>query len=1125
MEIIMDIRQTLIEKIIRQNTPDFVIGTSYFVQKYHTIKWQCPVHFADGVFVNKGIKNENEMELKKYNMAYPDFVLLDKKQCKFLDKAIYNADNGIYYKNPFLRKTGWYIEAFGDYWHSKKITGLDEQVHEEQVIKAYESSGNHVLILWQHDILNHWNQICLPKINDFIMKFKKSNECDDLYTIKNDFKILSDDAIKCLNDSNYYKSLNCKEAILDELSEFYHSNILPYFNQNLIDLDWKNVKEKYNNGDIYPYSVDGRKILDYFIRSRFDDCCKNSRSVNDIWNDITIMRNTIEKCLNKDNFMFNSDIIINNMIENNNYRIPKDLSLWTTINRLKKFSVENGLFYDPYAGYGERLIASFLMGMKYIGIVSNDKLKKELIDLSNYIGYNAEIYCGDVSDILFVEKTLNNRKIDLCFTKPVCYNEIYNAYCELHFNSFEDWNENWLIKMLLNCNSKMNENGSFIVSLPQSFDWSSINGININAMHYYGFNEKTEDPYFSIGKYLDIQGKDYVKCKICGICMSHLANHIVKMHNISIEQYKQKYDNKIISDVSMEIKINANKNKFNGQKKKYHKRFVYLMPDGTYAPKSDQYKKAWGVDEIKKQHIINADDTDYNDEGIQGEDYVVCVICGEKKGTLTQHLRKQHNMTKETYMQIYNAPISCTKNEEAYHNCAVKKWKTQFQNGTYVPHKDKISENNPTKQRDDITKDILQKLLNDGYTQLQMCNDLKCSDTTLRKWMNIHNLIMPSRTIVAIRKAVKNGACMNLETCTWNQVKQMLATLGKEDTMKKFGVRRTVFDTWRDEHKNDMVEIPLGLNNDEIISFFKIYGFPYSKVQDFNADKIINSIRNNKIMIDENGEIGVGASSGNDILLTFFPHFYDVYQDGGHSARWYFENKLDHILNDIRKYSESYPTVSKVRSCLIQHGRISGFRPVIAKQIYDKYCPENGIVLDPCGGWGGRMLGAYCSDKVKRYDCMQASSKTYMSLQNVKSYFNKHVENKNINVFNGAYEESIFSENTYDMIFTSPPYYCKEHYSDDYVESCNKYKTYDEWKNGFLYGFIEKSHLYLKQGGCFAVNIDDVAIGKNIFPLKDDFMEIYGKLGFQLKQKLFMKYTNRYTGQKHGQYIFILIKI
>ena len=66
------------------------------------------------------------------------------------------------------------------------------------------------------------------------------------------------------------------------------------------------------------------------------------------------------------------------------------------------------------------------------------------------------------------------------------------------------------------------------------------------------------------------------------------------------------------------------------------------------------------------------------------------------------------------------------------------------------------------------------------------------------------------------------------------------------------------------------------------------------------------------------------------------------------------------------------------------------------------------------------------------------------------------------------------------------------------MQSCNKYHNYNEWKNGFLYKFIENSYNYLKLNGYFIVNIDDVKIKGIKYKLENDFIEICKKFNFEL---------------------------
>jgi hypothetical protein len=44
------------------------------------------------------------------------------------------------------------IEAFGDYYHSEKFTGLSKQDHEKLLIAAYAGVGIRCLVLWESQV-------------------------------------------------------------------------------------------------------------------------------------------------------------------------------------------------------------------------------------------------------------------------------------------------------------------------------------------------------------------------------------------------------------------------------------------------------------------------------------------------------------------------------------------------------------------------------------------------------------------------------------------------------------------------------------------------------------------------------------------------------------------------------------------------------------------------------------------------------------------------------------------------------------------------------------------------------------------------------------------------------------
>ena len=89
-----------------------------------------------------------------------------------------------------------------------------------------------------------------------------------------------------------------------------------------------------------------------------------------------------------------------------------------------------------------------------------------------------------------------------------------------------------------------------------------------------------------------------------------------------------------------------------------------------------------------------------------------------------------------------------------------------------------------------------------------------------------------------------------------------------------------------------------------------------------------------------------------------------------------------------------------------------------------------------------------------------------------------------------------------DLVFTSPPYFCAESYSDDANQSDKKFKTYSEWREGFLRPTLETAVEWLKPGRPLLWNIADTKIKGTYIPLEDDSVAILDSLG--------MKYENTF---------------
>ena len=156
----------------------------------------------------------------------------------------------------------------------------------------------------------------------------------------------------------------------------------------------------------------------------------------------------------------------------------------------------------------------------------------------------------------------------------------------------------------------------------------------------------------------------------------------------------------------------------------------------------------------------------------------------------------------------------------------------------------------------------------------------------------------------------------------------------------------------------------------------------------------------------------------------------------------------------------------------------SQFKPSIAKAFYDYFGSVN--VLDFSAGWGDRLAGFYCGETTKSFVGIDPNSTNHPNYKRQVEFYKKHQtffeEEKEVKLICSPAEDVDYSdyENYFDTIFTSPPYFDVEKYSDEDTQSYKRYTTIDSWNKNFLHKTIEKLIPTLKRDGILAVNIADV---------------------------------------------------
>ena len=205
---------------------------------------------------------------------------------------------------------------------------------------------------------------------------------------------------------------------------------------------------------------------------------------------------------------------------------------------------------------------------------------------------------------------------------------------------------------------------------------------------------------------------------------------------------------------------------------------------------------------------------------------------------------------------------------------------------------------------------------------------------------------------------------------------------------------------------------------------------------------------------------------------------------------------------------------------------------LLYKYITDRFKDQNEIVIyDPSMGFGGRLLGALSlRDRSIHYVGTDPNTGNWLPEIGISRYeymervFKSHIrsgkEFKGTYLCSGSEEVSKLSEfqkfkGKVDFVFTSPPYFAAEIYSDEATQSSIKYKEYESWRDKFLRPTLTTCVEWLKNDRHLAFNIADVTIGAKQYPLEEDTVQILKELGLSYEGKLKMVLTRSPSMKVH----------
>ena len=314
---------------------------------------------------------------------------------------------------------------------------------------------------------------------------------------------------------------------------------------------------------------------------------------------------------------------------------------------------------------------------------------------------------------------------------------------------------------------------------------------------------------------------------------------------------------------------------------------------------------------------------------------------------------------------------------------------------------------------------------------------------------------------------------------------------------------------------------------DYYFKWYRFHGYPVVTLDGYDPRKELERVKASKLRIGSDGMVPQ-SMVGCGFLWAYFPHWVKVRTPSSPSLydAWLDDETFRQLMRKTWRYCSKYKTecghwhsnrVRQLAKVYCAKQAPSNFRPTVAKLLMDTY-GRGGAVYDPCGGWGGRMMGFLASD-CTRYTCCEPSTLSAKGLRQLAETFAYVGKRTEVNCI-GA-EDFEPERGAYDMALTSPPYFDTERYAEEPTQSCVRFPEYDQWLHGFLVPMVEHVYDALRDGGVFLLNIANVPTAKE---LESDALCAAAHAGFEHVDTLTLVLSSIAGKGIKGEPIFVLAK-
>lgn len=235
----------------------------------------------------------------------------------------------------------------------------------------------------------------------------------------------------------------------------------------------------------------------------------------------------------------------------------------------------------------------------------------------------------------------------------------------------------------------------------------------------------------------------------------------------------------------------------------------------------------------------------------------------------------------------------------------------------------------------------------------------------------------------------------------------------------------------------------------------------------FNPDKFKNY---GYILLEDNPEDNKELNYLTD-YFTLEERIKASFINNKSPIEYFKENKKEIIKNlNLKSINEiiNIDDWFKFDKYMFDHVRFTNnFRISVILKILDVFKPTKW--LDISSGWGDRLISAILSPTIKKYYSTDPNLDLHKHYDDIREKFN--VSKKDYKIKKTGFEKLKIKDYDFDFIFSSPPFFKTEKYSDYPDDSLVNFDSEKDWYENFLLFSIIKALKHLKVNCYFILNM------------------------------------------------------